>query len=559
MPELVIRKRSRLGLFAEAIREKQKATILSFGFALLMVVLATYLRVRLGALIEERLPFGFYTLAVMIVAWLCGPRLACFALVMSTISSAHFVIEPAGSLWISNPADQVALGLFFVVGTISISLFAYLDRQRKQAIEQVEVNQALNDQLKAIDQRKDEFLALLAHELRGPMAPLGNAIRLVERSSGDRSMVHENLKAISRNFNHLTRLVNDLLDVSRFMRDNIVLQFETIDIRECLERAHEMVQGEMDKKSHELRIEAPRRPILLSIDSIRICQVLCNLLVNAARYTPPGGLIRVNVVEGSKGVEISVSDNGLGLTQDQIEKIFLPFHQVNSKKSRYGAGLGIGLSIVRKLVELHGGMIDVESPGLNLGSRFAFTLPSHLRRIEAEPTKAASSLVANFRVEHENSTNKEEEQMEFEAGGQYCDSTSSSCSTAQLIDKHCAVQSVLIVDDDRDTAETMKALLSLEGFDCTVANNGMDAIAACQSLRPDLVILDIGLPDLDGYETARRIRKQSLSHMPRIIAVSGWGAEQDREQSLQAGFDAHFVKPVPLASLIEYLSNAKSC
>jgi signal transduction histidine kinase len=348
---------------------------LKYSFTLMVVAVATLARLQLHPVIQDRMPFVTFTLAVMLIASVCGAYPAIMALGLSTLAAAHFIIPPEGSWSIAAPSDQLALATFFIIGIFSVSLLRRLESQREKAQAQAAENERLNAQLRELDHRKDEFISLLAHELRSPMAPIRNAIGLASRYPEMQPELQTTLGVISRNFQHLVRLVDDLLDVSRYLRGSIALRPEILNLGDCVREAIDMSSGEIVERKHELIVDLPSRPIFVEADPVRLCQMVANLLTNAAKYTPHGGRIHLELCVGESGIEIAVQDNGLGISEETQQRIFTPFYQANPKQTRYASGLGLGLNIVKKLVELHGGHVQVFSRGVNTGSRFTSSFP----------------------------------------------------------------------------------------------------------------------------------------------------------------------------------------
>ena len=519
--------------------------ILKYAFALFAITAATYIRILLQPLIDERLPFATFTLAVILVAWVCGAGPACLALILSTFSAAHFVIPPENSLSIEEPHERIALLVFFVVGIVSIALFSRVEYQRKLARQHAEENDCLNMKLRELDQRKDEFLSLLAHELRSPMAPIRNAIALTSKLPVDSPDHQAALQLINKHFHHLVRLVDDLLDVSRYLRGSIVLKREVIDLCECVHSAIEMTSNALAEKQHALIVDLPDRPILVYADPVRCCQIVCNLLSNSIKYTPDGGRIHVNAQVRPERIELAIQDNGLGIPDHQRKQIFEPFFQANLRQTRFASGLGLGLTIVQKLVELHGGQIHVYSRGVNAGSRFSVHFPlSILRNADARPARDDSV--------------KPTGQADVKAGEDQVCSNDCSSAPASLSSTEQPPVKILIVDDSVDTARTLSKLLEFEGLLTQVAHDGMAAIKLCRAFRPDILLLDIGLPEMDGFEVARVLRGEKCGEHLKIVAISGWGAESDKATGREAGFDVHLVKPVNMDELLPHLVSGDS-
>jgi signal transduction histidine kinase len=368
--------------------------------------------------------------------------------------------------------------------------------------------------LKEADRRKDEFLAILAHELRNPLAPIRNAVEIMGRLPIDNPQLKWSRDVIDRQAAHLTRLVDDLLDISRITRGIIRLASEPVPIATVLARAIEALQPVINEHGHELSIACTDEPVMVKGDATRLVQILGNLLNNAARYTNPGGKISITVrcLEGS--VEISVRDNGIGIPRESVSKLFHLFSRLEGSERRTTGGLGIGLALVRKLVEMHGGEVSVFSAGLNEGSEFTVRLPIYDQATEEAPA-------AN------------EDRVEALS---------------------IAPRRILIADDNQDALDTLALLLECDGHEVFKACDGAAAVRAAQECKPDLVFLDIGMPLLDGYEAAARIRNEEWGRKIMLVALTGWGQRGDIERSHAAGFDSHLVKPVSSENLSAILA-----
>lgn len=382
-------------------------------------------------------------------------------------------------------------------------LAAALDAARASAAE-------LNRQLRMEHQRKDEFLAMLAHELRNPMAPVITAIEVLKRG-GPRDVDRRDrqLAVMSRQMQQLTHLVDDLLDISRVSRGLIELRREVLSIQEVIAAAVEASRPLIDSRRHMFRVDLLADDLHVSGDRVRLIQVLSNLLNNAAKYTDPGGELVV-CVEGAAGqVAVRVRDNGRGIPAEMLKTVFDLFTQVPGSLDRAPGGLGLGLTLVRTLVELHGGSVEARSEGIGRGSEFVVTLP----------------LVAPVRAAPVRLEAPPEERLGT---------------------------GILVVDDNVDAAETLAEILRLMGVRVSVAHDGAQALAlGARDPHPQLVLLDIGLPGMDGYETAREWRKR-FGSKARLVALTGYGSADDRRRTAQAGFDGHLVKPVTV-DLIETL------
>lgn len=359
--------------------------------------------------------------------------------------------------------------------------------------------------LRESDRRKDEFLAVLAHELRNPLAPIASALQILKLPKIDVPTAAEARDVAERQLTHLTRLVDDLLDVSRIMRGKVELRKERVELATIIARAVETARPLIDGEHHELAVSLPSEPVWLEADLVRLAQVLANLLSNAAKYTERGGQIGLAAVIEGGAVVIRIRDSGIGIDPETLPRLFEMFMQVAPGASRSQGGLGIGLTLVKNLVAMHGGTIEAHSAGLGQGSEFVVRLPAIL----AEPPEATPS--------------------EREAG-----------ATER--------RRILVVDDNADAAQSLAMLLKLRGHEVQVALGGAEALTFARLALPELVFLDIGMPGMDGYEVARQLRAEFNSSLT-IIALTGWGADQDRQRSRAAGFDRHLTKPVDLAAL----------
>jgi PAS domain S-box-containing protein len=365
--------------------------------------------------------------------------------------------------------------------------------------------------LSEADCRKDEFLATLAHELRNPLAPIRNALQVI-RLSPDRESTEPAHAMMARQLEQLVRLVDDLLDVSRITRGKLELRKEHVQLSAVVNCAVEIGRPMIDHMGHDLAVTLPEEPIILDADLARLAQVFSNLLTNSAKYMDRGGHIWLRAERQGNAVVVSVKDTGIGIAADQLPRIFEMFSQVDRSLERSQGGLGIGLTLVKRLVELHGGSIEATSAGLGKGAEFIVRLPvlEDAAGAEAASTKDAVAPKSSLRI--------------------------------------------LIVDDNRDGADSLMMLLRLMGNDTRTAYDGQQGVLVAEEFRPDIVLLDIGLPKLDGYEACRRIREQSWGKSIVLIAVTGWGQEDDRRRSRDAGFDYHMVKPVDPQALMKLLA-----
>ena len=376
---------------------------------------------------------------------------------------------------------------------------------------------AAEDALREADRRKDEFLATLAHELRNPLAPISNALQIL-RLSHEPAVVGKAHGIIERQLLQMVHLVDDLLDVSRISQDKVVLRRAPVDVAAVVQNALETSRPLVDAGRHELTVRLPApRTLTVDADVTRLTQIIANLLNNAAKYTPEGGRVEVSAQREGEQALICVKDSGVGIPPEMLPRVFDMFAQVDRSLERAQGGLGIGLALVRRLVEMHGGTVQVSSEGPGRGSTFCVRLPLTAAAVPAdEPT------------------------------------------LTQPLQGHDADRiPVLIVDDNVDSAESLSRLLQMLGYRTRTANDGLEAVQLAEAFRPRVVLLDIGLPGLSGHDAARRIRAEPWGREMLLIALSGWGQDDDRRKSKEAGFDHHFVKPVDLEALTALLVRLK--
>lgn len=380
----------------------------------------------------------------------------------------------------------------------------------------VDISERKQDEARLIEAQRAnrEFLAMLAHELRNPLAPMQNALRIMRLSGDDDDAVDHARGVLERQLLHLARVVDDLVDVSRITRNRLELRTDRVELGAIINQAIETSRPLADAMQHEVTVSLPVEPVYLQADAVRLAQVFTNLLRNAAKYTDARGRIRIAVERQGSDALVSVRDSGIGMTPEQLAVIFQMFTRAAAGNDSRG-GLGIGLTLARRLVELHGGTIEARSDGLGRGSEFSVRLPiiidapRPVRAVPAEP------------------------------------------------EPHATDARVLVVDDNVDAADSLAELLQLIGSETHVAHDGQQAIEMAEALRPDLIFLDIGLPRMDGYEVARRIRSTEWGAGTRLVALTGWGQAEDRARSEAAGIDEHLVKPVDfgvLEGLVEAVS-----
>jgi signal transduction histidine kinase/ActR/RegA family two-component response regulator len=370
----------------------------------------------------------------------------------------------------------------------------------------------LEQLLREVDRRKTNFLATLSHELRNPLSSIRNAVEVMRLKGSVEPEVEWCRDVIDRQIAQLARLVDDLHDMSRISRNRLELRKEPILLSEVIERAVETSRPLVEQCGHELILTVPSEPLYLHADDVRLSQVFTNLLNNAAKYTPPPGHIWLMSLEVEDEVVVSVRDDGIGIDPEQLASLFEMFYQVDGSEEHARGGLGIGLSLVRRLVEMHGGNVTARSDGKGRGSEFEVRLPLiRMPRIDAKPDDAESA---------------------------------SRSSLGQRI---------LIVDDDHDAAGSLARLMRMAGYETQIAYDGVEAIEVAELFRPAIVLLDIGLPKFDGHETCRLIREQPWGAEMVFIALTGWGQEDERRKSEEAGFAHHLVKPVEYQDLLALL------
>jgi PAS domain S-box-containing protein len=378
-------------------------------------------------------------------------------------------------------------------------------RQASDFIQRIRLEHTLRERESALrdaDRRKDEFLALLAHELRNPLAPILYALSALRNPATTTEQKDRSYDIVERQVTHMSKLLDDLLDISRITLGTVALKKKPTSLATAIETSIEAAQPFIDAKRHELTIDLPGHPVVFEADPVRLAQIFSNLLINAAKYTTRGGHIELSATNGDGQVIVSVRDNGIGISAEMMPRIFTLFSQAQPALGRSEEGLGVGLTMVRALVDLHGGTIEARSEGIGRGSEFIVRLP--VGQLGASPEEPVN--------------------------GKYM------APSRPL--------RVLVVDDNRDAADSCAMMLKLSGHQVETTYNGTRALQVGESFRPHVVLLDIGLPDINGYEVARRIRDSAWGAELPLVAVTGWGKEEDRERAYAAGFDHHLTKPV---------------
>jgi two-component system, sensor histidine kinase len=480
-----------------------------------------YLRSRYG-LFERLASYGAILGAVMLGA------LVIAGLVASRLQAG--ITRPLEA--VTNVARQVMQRRDFTlrvpgndVGEIGVLVEAFNDMlaeigRRSNALQEanatleheMKVRQRAEDALIVADRRKDEFLATLAHELRNPLAPIRTGLDILRLRSGDAQATQRATDIMERQLRQMVRLVDDLLDVSRINTGKFAIKMGRVELKAMVNDALEVVRPYIELHGHDLVIDLPDRPVFLNGDATRLAQILSNLLNNAAKYTNRGGRVSLKATVEERVLVMVVSDTGIGIAPDMLDTVFEMFVQVDSTLERSNAGLGVGLSLARKLVELHGGGIEAHSAGLGHGSQFVVRLPIVVDpELPAKPTPASFMTVETYRI--------------------------------------------LLADDNVDFVNSIGALLTAMGHSVVITHNGPDALAAAKRFCPDYAFLDIGLPQMSGYDLARHMRELSCCASTVMIAVTGWGQEKDRQLAFEAGFDHHMVKPVRFEQIEEILNN----
>ncbi|NML60925.1 response regulator [Massilia sp. RP-1-19] len=480
-----------------------------------------YLRARY-ALVDRMLDYGMILGAVMLAA------LAIAALVASRLQTG--ITTPLQA--VTNVAREVMQRRDFSLrvpgherGEIGVLVAAFNDMlaeigRRSHALQEanltleheMQVRHRAEQALLLADRRKDEFLATLAHELRNPLAPIRTGLDILRIRSGDAQATQRATDIMERQLRQMVRLVDDLLDVSRINTGKFAIKMGRVELKAVVNDALEVVRSYIELHGHELVIDLPDRPVFLHGDGTRLAQILSNLLNNAAKYTNRGGRVSLTARVEDKILTVCVADNGIGIAPEMLDHVFEMFVQVDSTLERTNAGLGVGLSLARRLVELHGGTIEASGGGVGRGSEFTVRLPIVVEpEMPTKSTPAAYISAENYRI--------------------------------------------LLADDNVDFVNSIGALLSAMGHSVVITHNGPDALTAAARFCPDYAFLDIGLPKMSGYDLARGIRKLPCGSITLLVAVTGWGQEKDRQLAFEAGFDHHMVKPVRFEQIEEILSN----
>jgi signal transduction histidine kinase/CheY-like chemotaxis protein len=451
----------------------------------------------------------FFFVVPVVAAWSGGLVAGLFATGLSAVLGGYFFIQHTGFV-ISDPADRFRVVTFFVVGLLISWLIESLDSARRRLQDRQQQLERQQELLADADRRKDKFLATLAHELRNPLTPISNALQLWPLVEKDRVEM-DNIRAMmDRQVHQITRLINDLMDVSRITRGKIELQRQPVDLGTLLQGAIEPIQPYIESYGQLVRVTFPTGPVYVDGDPVRLTQVLGNLLNNAVKYSGRNGVICATISRQGNEALASIRDNGPGIPQNMLADIFEMFRQVDDSLTRTHGGMGIGLTLVKQLVELHGGTVEARSDGPGKGSEFVIKLPALV--------------------------------------------TTGSPGVGDAVHRSKKIHAlprrrILVVDDVQESARTLAMMLRGMGQEVAVVHDGLTAIEWALSHKPDAVFLDIAMPELDGYEVARRLRGRSETTITVLVALTGYGQESDRRQAIEAGFNYHIVKPPSIDAL----------
>jgi signal transduction histidine kinase/CheY-like chemotaxis protein len=492
-----------------------------YGTAAVAVAAAFFVRLALEPYLEGRVQYGFFLVATVFVAWRCGLQPALASVVGGAFLGNYYFEEPNTIFTLDSSSSLASIGVSLLIGT-GVAL----------ACESLRVvagdNRRLYELARQADSRKDEFLAMLAHELRNPMAPLRNALYLLDSIGPHERQVEQLHRMIGSQVTQLIRLIDDLLDVSRITLGKIDLQIEEVELGKIVDAAINSVRPLIAEKQQDLRITLPAEKIYLQADAIRLTQVLTNLLNNAMKFTEPTGRIWFTAEASTSTLTMRVRDTGIGMSVDDLRRVFNLFEQAKNTVDQAKGGLGIGLTLVRSLVEMHGGKVTADSPGPNLGSEFIITLPLTTAPEKTYPD--AVPLTTEFRRD--------------------------MVERAELDDAPTKLK-VVIIDDVVPTATSTAKLLTLWNHEAKVSHDGFAALELIRKFMPDVVLTDIGLPQMNGYELAEEIRRLPGLGNVVIIAISGYGQAADHNRSAAAGFAHHLTKPIDPHELKAILDELK--
>lgn len=500
---------------------RQQSTFHRYGTAAAAVATAFVVRYSLEPYLEGRVAYGFFLVATVFVAWRCGLRPALVAVFIGALLGSYHFEDPGHALSLNTFSGFVSFATSLLIGSVTALVCESL---RSAALE----NRRLYELARQDDTRKDEFLAMLAHELRNPMAPLRNALYLLESIGPHERQVEHLHRLIGSQVSQLIRLVDDLLDVSRITLGKIDLQIEQVELGKIVDQAISAVRPLIAEKRQDLRITLPAEKIYLQADSTRLTQVLTNLLNNAMKFTEPTGRIWFTADAAPGMLTLRIRDTGIGMTADELTRVFDLFEQSRHTVDQAKGGLGIGLTLVRSLVAMHEGTVSADSPGPNLGSEFTVRLPIKAPTADSYPDSIP--LTTEF---HRDMVER-----------------------AELDDAPTKLK-VMIIDDVVATASSTAKLLTLWNHEPKISHDGFAALETIRTFMPDVVLTDIGLPQMNGYELAEEIRRLPGLGNAVIIAISGYGQASDHQRSRAAGFAHHLTKPIDPFALKAILDELK--
>jgi signal transduction histidine kinase/ActR/RegA family two-component response regulator len=497
-----------------------KQTVLGVLVAIFATAVVALIRLGVSDVLGNYAPVVTFTIAVTLAAAYGGLIPGLVATALSLAASDYLFVPLRHSFHVLSVSGAAALAVMGFSGVLISLVCESLHRTRRRLEaeqenlrQSIEVQRQMREALSESDRRKDEFLATLAHELRNPLAPVRNAIHILRaRMPASAPELQWARDVIDRQVTQMARLIDDLMDVARITRGTIELRRTHIALEEVVRIAIETSRPTIDASGHELHVRLPAEPLYLDADLIRLAQVFANLLNNAAKYTAPGGRIAVTAERDRDTVLVSVSDSGMGIPPDKLARVFEPFTQLDRTLERSKGGLGIGLALAKRLVEMHGGDIEAQSTGPGQGSRFVARLPLSAEQGVQRVVAPVGPLPARGR------------------------------------------KRILIADDNHDAATSLGILLNDAGYDVRTVADGGQALEMAAQFRPDIALLDIGMPVLNGYEAARHIREQPWGHAVLLVALTGWGGTEHRQQTAKAGFDHHLTKPVDPAALTRLLA-----
>ena len=506
-----------------------RKSAISYAVAIAAVTVAVLVRWLLDPWLGDDQPLVTLFGAVAVAEWLGGPYPTVVGAILGYLACDWLFQAPRGAIGFENLPTLIGFIAYLISCAVIVGFGEVMRRARVRAErlgeelrEEVtrrkrseDVLRDYAEQLEQADRHKDEFLATLSHELRNPLGPITNAVQLLKEIGPSDPELVWNREVIERQVEYIVRLLDDLLDVNRVTRNKLELRKTLVTLPQVVQCAIETSRSHIDDAGHELTVSLPTEPVYIEADAIRLAQVFSNLLNNAAKFTRAGGHIWLSAERQGNEIAVSVKDNGIGIQPEMLPRVFEMFSQAEPLYERSHEGLGIGLWLVKSLVEMHGGFITARSDGVGKGSEFTVRLPVITSNVTADSGRAP----------------KDDESQRGK------------------------IYRILVVDDRKNAADILAKLLRTKGHEVHTAYDGQEALLAAEKFRPEVVLLDIGMPDMNGYEVCRQIRKQSCGEGTYLIAVSGWGQEQDRRRSAEAGFDYHLVKPVHSAILVKVLDS----